>query len=154
MYCSNCGTPVTSSLSFCNRCGAGLRERPPSKQTGAIIAFLTAITLLGLGGLGIMVGGALALSKEAGLPEPVVGFFMFFVFVTVLMTEMLLVRNLSRLTGASESKPTLQNAASPPLELRPPAASTLAEPLGSVTDNTTRTLEYAQPNAEPVRRLK
>lgn len=140
MYCSNCGTPVTSGLSFCNRCGTGLRERAESRNTGAITAFLTAITLLGISGLGIMLGGSVVLRKEAGLPVELVGFFMLFTFLIIALTEFMLVRNLSKLLGSSETKQYLPTMQQPPLELRPP----LADPLGSVTDNTTRTLEYAR----------
>ena len=144
MYCSHCGTPVTSGLSFCNRCGAGLKERSEPKNTVAITALLTAITLLGICGLGIMLGGALVLRKEAGLGPEVIGVFMLFTFLIVLVTEFMLVRNVSRLTGPSVKQPKLTPAQQPPLELRPPTASSLGEPVGSVTENTTRTLEYAR----------
>jgi len=145
LYCSNCGTPFTTGLSFCNRCGADLRERTDSKQpTGAITALLIAITILGLGGLGIMLGGSLVLRNGAGLPYDLVAVFMLFTFLIVGMTEIMLIRNVSRLIGAAEKKPQLPSVQRPPLELYPPAASTYAEPIGSVTDNTTRTLEYAR----------
>jgi hypothetical protein len=93
-----------------------------------------------------MLGGALALKKEAGLPTEMVGFFMLFTFLIVCLTEIMLLRNVSKLISASAAQsnhqlPTVQR---PPLELRPPAAATYAEPIGSVTDNTTRTLEYAR----------
>jgi zinc-ribbon domain len=144
MYCSNCGTPVTPGLSFCNRCGASLRERGESKNTGSITAFLVSITLLGICGLGIMLGGALVLRKEAGLNAELVGIFMLFTFLIVGLTELMLVRNLSKLTGSSETKHNLPPMQQAPLELSPPAASTFGEPVNSVTENTTRTLEYAR----------
>ena len=144
MYCSNCGTPVTSGISYCNRCGTGLREKPESTNTGAITAFLTAITLIGICGLGIMLGGSLVLRREAGLPVELVGFFMLFTFVIVGLTEILLVRNLSKLTSSAERTHHLPMTQTPPLELRPPTTTSFGEPIGSVTDNTTRTLEYAR----------
>jgi len=144
MYCSNCGTPVTNEVSFCNRCGTGLRERTESTNTGAITAFLTAITVIGIVGLGIMLGGSLVLRKEAGLPVELVGFFMLFTFVIVALIEIMLVRNLSKVTNSSERKQYLPVTQQPPLELRPPTTTNFAEPIGSVTDNTTRTLEYAR----------
>jgi len=143
MYCLNCGTPLSSGVSFCNRCGTGLREKE-TNRTGAITAFLTAITLIGICGMGIMLGGSLVLRKEAGLPVELVGFFMFCTFVIVGLTEILLVRNLSKLTGSSERKHRLPTTQPPPLELRPPTTTSFGEPVGSVTDNTTRTLEYAR----------
>ena len=144
MFCSNCGTAITAGLSFCNRCGADLRERTETKNTGAITAFLTAITVIGIVGLGIMLGGSLVLRKEAGLPVELVGFFMLFTFVIVALIEIMLVRNLSKVTSSSERKHYLPTTQQPPLELRPPTTTSFGEPIGSVTDNTTRTLEYAR----------
>lgn len=145
MYCSACGTPVTAGLSYCNRCGMTLKERHEQKQTGAIPAFLTAITLIGTIGLGIMLGGTLTLTKEAHLRDDLVGFFMLFTFLIVLITEILLVRQLSRLTGANQSKAIdTPRPLAMPSEFRPPQPRTLAEPLPSVTENTTRTLEYSR----------
>ena len=58
MYCATCGTPLAPGLSYCNRCGASLKE-PSESHTKSIAAFLTAITLIGLIGMGIMLGGML-----------------------------------------------------------------------------------------------
>lgn len=143
MYCANCGTPLTQGLSYCNRCGTSLRERSET-NTGAIGAFLTAITLIGVGGLGLMFAGALVLRKGAGLSQAMIGFFMLFTFLIVGMIEIMLVRNLSKLTGgAKEEKknyfPTPQTASN---DLRLPHGTPFGEPVSSVTENTTRTLEY------------
>jgi len=141
MYCVNCGTPLTQGLAYCNRCGVSLKERSET-NTGAITAFLTAITLLGIAGLGIMLGGALVLRRGAGLAQELIGFFMLFTFLIVGITEFMLVRNLSKLTGANEQPkhfPLPQ-----PQDLRLPQATPFGEPVSSVTENTTRTLEYAR----------
>ena len=144
MYCVHCGTPLTQGLSYCNRCGANLRERSETK-TGAIGAFLTAITLLGVIGLGIMLGGALVLRSEVGLSQELIGVFMLFTFLITGVTEFMLVRNLSKLLGSTERIKYLQ---APPMaaphELRLPQATPFGEPVSSVTDSTTRTLEYAR----------
>lgn len=141
MYCVNCGTPLTQGLSYCNRCGASLRERSEVK-TGAISAFLTAITLLGIAGLGIMLGGALVLRRGANLSQEMIGFFMLFTFLLTGMAEVMLIRNLSKLTGSSDSPKYLPQPL--PHDLRLPQATPFGEPVGSVTENTTRTLEYAR----------
>jgi uncharacterized protein (DUF983 family) len=149
MYCPACGNQHSKDLSFCNRCGMNLKEQGKT-NTSAISAFLTAITLIGVIGLGIMLGGSLALKKEANLDEQLVGVFMLFTFLTVVITEVLLVRQLSRLTAEPktillpEPQMTVQN------ELPPAQPRTLAEPIPSVTENTTRTLEYAR--REPLNR--
>src|SRR5690349_16572795 len=103
MYCANCGTPLSQGLSFCNRCGMNLKDRP-EVSTGTISAFLTAITLIGIGGLALMFGGALVLRRGANLSQELIGFFMLFTFMIVSMTEILLVRNLSKITSAEKEK--------------------------------------------------
>lgn len=144
MYCANCGTPRTHGLSYCNRCGADLRERVETSNTKAITAFLSAITLIGVGGLAIMLGGALMLRKEGNLSQALIGFFMLFTFLIVSITEVMLIRNLSKLSGSTER--TNYFPAPPPVQqdLRLPQGTPLGEPVGSVTENTTRTLEYAR----------
>ena len=139
MYCANCGTQLVQGLSYCNRCGFDLRERTES-NTGSITAFLTAITLIAIVGLGLMFGGALVLRRGALLSQELIGVFMLFTFLVTSLTEVLLFKNLSRLTAPKESKlrslPPVNN------DLRLPQHSTLGEPVPSVTENTTRTLEY------------
>lgn len=141
MYCVNCGTPVTQGLSYCNRCGANLREKS-EPNTGAIGAFLTAITLVAIVGLGIMLGGALVLRRGALLGHEMIGFFMFFTFLIVGLTEVMLLRNLSKLTGSSDRPKYLPQPVQQ--DLRLPQATPFGEPVSSVTENTTRTLEYAR----------
>src|SRR5262249_54860880 len=111
---------------------------------GAITAFLTAITLLGVSGLAIMLAGALVLRRGANLGQDLIGFFMLFTFLIVSITEIMLVRNLSKLSGSNERKNFLPTP--PPMQhdLRLPQGTPLGEPVGSVTENTTRTLEYAR----------
>jgi len=102
MYCANCGTPRTQGLSYCNRCGADLRERVEASNNKAIAAFLTAMTLIGVSGMAVMLAGALLLRKGAGLSQELIGVFMLFTFLLVSMTELLLFKNLSKLSGSSE----------------------------------------------------
>ena len=144
MYCAQCGTPLTQGLSYCNRCGANLKERSETK-IGAISAFLTAITVFGVAGLGIMLGGALVLRSEVNLSQQLIGVFMLFTFLIVSVTEFMLVRNLSKLTGSTESIKYIQAPpGAVPHDLRLPQATPFGEPVSSVTDSTTRTLEYAR----------
>ena len=142
MYCANCGMQLVPGLSYCNRCGFDLRERIES-NTASITAFLTAMTLIGIVGLGVMFGGALVLRRGALLSQELIGVFMLFTFLITSLTEFMMFRNLSKLTTPKESK---IRALPPPStnELRLPHASNLGEPVPSVTENTTRTLEYAR----------
>ena len=144
MYCANCGTQLVQGLSYCNRCGVNLKERSQtSSNTAMISAFLTAITVLGTVGLAVMLFGAIVLRRKANLDEQIVAVFMMFTFLLVGVTEFMLVRILSKLVGAKESK-TASLPSPMTNELRLPQHSTIGEPVPSVTENTTRTLEYAR----------
>ena len=105
MYCANCGTPLTQGLSYCNRCGANLKERP-EVNTGAISAFLTAITLIGLGGLGVMLVGRSCCAEARNLSQELIGVLHVVHVLIVGMTEIMLVRNLSKLDGRKKEKKT------------------------------------------------
>ena len=141
MYCAHCGTPLTQGLSYCNRCGANLKERPEI-STGTVSAFLTAITLIAVGGLGLMFGGALVLRRGANIGQDLIGFFMLFTFLIVSFTEFMLLRNLARLVGEKDKKKYFPAPQPIPQDLRLPQGMPLGEPVSSVTENTTRTLEY------------
>lgn len=146
MYCSACGSPLAPGLSYCNRCGNNLmKEREDPPQTKTIAAFLTAITLIGICGLGVMVAGSLALRNGAKLEPEVVGVFMFMTFILVLTVEVYLCRLLSRLSSRSFERNQPQVLTPPvPLEMRGPQPRVLPEPIPSVTENTTRTLQYQE----------
>jgi len=145
MYCANCGTQVSTELSYCNRCGFNLKERN-KPNTRVVTACLTAITLIGVFGLLVMFFGALALRK-ADFNQDFIGFFLVFCFLMISFTEFFLFRNLSRFAGLKQSEHT---ALAPPVphDLRLAQASSLGEPVPSVTENTTRTLEYARPERQ------
>lgn len=146
MYCANCGTPRTQELSYCNRCGADLRAPVESSNTKAIAAFLSAITIIGIGGLALMLAGALLMRKGANLSQELIGFFMLFTFLIVTMTEILLFRNLSKFSGSTKRKHSFPAPLPTQHDLRLPQGAPLGEPVGSVTENTTRTLEYDRAN--------
>jgi hypothetical protein len=152
MYCSSCASPVTAELKFCNRCGANLRsDHAAAPNTSVAHALTTAVVLVAILGLGAMFGGAVALKQGADLNNDVVGLFMFFTFVIIGIIEIFLLRQLARTLGGdhrtqrSEPVPPLfQPASMPARELN--AVRDTAEPLGSVTENTTRTLEHSLRN--------
>jgi hypothetical protein len=145
MYCSACGTPLAPGLSYCNRCGLGLKE-PSNAKPEMVRAYLTAIPIVGIAGLILMLGGAIALRNGAQFHEELIGIFMLMTFLIVGMVEVFLCRQLSRITKTSEK----QSSFAPPVQAKmvgdfpPPQPRALAEPVPSVTENTTRTLEYSR----------
>ena len=157
MYCSTCATPLAPGLSYCNRCGASLKEREDPKE-GAVGAYLTTITMVGLGGLGLMLGGAMAMKNGAQFHEELIGIFMFMVFMIIGIVELFLCRQLSRLvksqTAAGQPLEMARELREPtdlrgPAELRGQQPGALSDSISSVTENTTRTLDYSR--NEPTR---
>ena len=150
MYCPSCGTELTQELVYCNRCGANLKpvtnsaSVPPAKLVGAAWAISVAIALVTLGGFGmifvlVMALIARGLSLSGGGMTLIV-----FTSLIILAIDWLLVRQLSRVLDV----PRLSSEVTPAIKAGEKAVPQIAaplEPVSSVTDHTTRTLE-------PVRR--
>jgi len=152
MYCSTCGTPISAELSYCNRCGTNLRkERPENAEKSHVAALTTAMVLVALAGIGLTIGGSIALGAAAKLGDAPVVLFMLLNFGIVGGVEIMLSRNLSRVLGKGRepkqieqpSQPLFQPAMIAPDEARLAHLQTLPEPGTSVTENTTRTLDHS-----------
>lgn len=148
MYCSACGSPITAGLSFCNRCGMSLKERSrDSKSSFAMVALVFGMILVAIAAMGFLLGGPMVLRTEGKFESDFIVLFMLLTFVITAFTEIFLYRQLSRLTSQPKlpaATPVLVPA--PAAEYYAPQPRALAEPLPSVTENTTRTLEYQRRN--------
>lgn len=144
MYCSACGSPITPGLSFCNRCGMSLKERSADSKSSLPVALVLAMVLVAVSAMGLLLGGPIALKREGQFGEELIVLFMFLTFLITSFTEIFLYRQLSRLTAQPKlpSAPAVPLPLAPPVEYYAPQPRSLAEPLPSVTENTTRTLEY------------
>ena len=159
MYCPSCGTEYTIELKYCNRCGANLgSEIAPlhepvvfnlTKPTLIIGATLVILTIGGFGGL---IGGATALAGVVHGNDPLIAMIMFGM-LTIMIVDIFLVRQLSKLISAALSSSTLiqprrPNALPNPsmVQLPQPPASRL-QGVPSVTEGTTRFFEpYRTPS--------
>jgi hypothetical protein len=117
-----------------------MRNRVPLKS------YLAAITIIGIAGLVLMLGGAIALRNGALFGEDIVGIFMLMTFAIVGIVELSLCRQLSRLNRASEKRESVVVPLQADMvsEVRGSQPRALAERVPSVTENTTRTLEYTR----------
>lgn len=150
MFCPSCGAELNSELIYCNRCGANLRPRSnqsetSSKMVGMTWAISIAVVLVALGGFGLIFALAMTLINR-GINLSGGGISLIVIFLLVILAiAWLLIRQLSRvldiselLQGSNISNETIQ----PALQEKPfPQISAPHEPVLSVTDNTTRTLE-------------
>lgn len=145
MYCSACGTPITAGLSFCNRCGMSLKERTgDSKASIPVVALVLGMILVAISAMGLLLGGPIALKREGGFDSDLIALFMFLTFFITAFTELFLYRQLSRIIAQPKLPvaPPVSLPMGAPVEYYAPQPRSLAEPLPSVTENTTRTLEY------------
>ncbi|HEV2912788.1 MAG TPA: hypothetical protein VGX92_05670 [Pyrinomonadaceae bacterium] len=153
MYCSSCGTESTPGLNYCNRCGAGLntqslaasQKAPYDNLTNLMLILGAATTVISLGGMGLLIAGAIRLAREGFSTDPVM-MMIFMGMTTILVVDILLVRQLSRLISAA--LPADNRTRSARETIAPPKQTNRQlnahpEPAASVTENTTRTFEPA-----------
>jgi hypothetical protein len=126
-----------------------LKERgSDSKSPLPVVALVLAMVLVAVSAIGFLLGGPIALKSEGQFGEELIVLFMFLTFLITAFTEIFLYRQLSRLTAQPKPPATMPHAPSvalptpTPGEYYAPQPRSLAEPLPSVTENTTRTLEY------------
>ena len=153
MFCPSCGAEYTIGLHYCNRCGANLSapatqtERAPISVTKPIIFIGLAILAITLGGFAAVIEGATKLAHIFQQNDPVVVTILFGMG-TIMVVDIMLIVQLSRLISAALGQPVSPNKVASPetaKQLAPPPANFV--PVGSVTDHTTRTLQptYRQP---------
>lgn len=145
MYCSTCGGVVAPGLGYCNHCGARLNgpgTESAHKQAElfpeSLIWAIVSVFVVGLGGtIGLM-----AVMKDARAFEPgqILGL-SFMSFVAMLAVEAVLIYKL--LSRGREEKVSEKSKlkATTLRDLEAASGFALPEPLVSVTENTTRTLE-------------
>lgn len=143
MYCSSCGTAVAHTLIYCNHCGAKLSgakgdgkalEISPQSLVWATVATF----VFGLAAIITFV----STMKKLDFNEGIVNSFLVFSFLLLLALEGVFIwLLLSRRRGEKEVSGTKQLNEQATNELYTAPARVLTEPVPSVTDHTTRTLE-------------
>jgi hypothetical protein len=144
MYCPSCGVAVVPGLSFCNHCGAQLTRTNEQKKSSeprpeSLIGAMAALFIFGLPGivfLIFMLNAGLHLGR---------GEIMAFAWVTLslmLVLEIAFMRLLFRRKSHPEPGPDAEQFKGPVTkELDAMHARSLVEPVGSVTEHTTRTFD-------------
>lgn len=149
MYCSSCGKAVTPGLTFCNHCGFKLNstkseEKKSDLSSNPLISAIVSIFVIGFG----CIVAILAIMKNLGFTDEFTGLVVLFSFITMLTIEglfmwLLLKRNKTGWemsdSTAERELPAKELYAAPVRELQEPKPF---EPMPSVTEHTTRTLEH------------
>lgn len=153
MYCSSCGTAAMQGLRFCKNCGARLegKEREENQPSESFFYFLI-IALLGIpiAGIGLIIGLITVMKKELGFDNQIVGIVTIFSFLLLLMAETGFFALLLARVGRGRKKDNADKQLGK--QLNEAATRSLGEaqphsfvnPVNSVTENTTRTLEMAE----------
>jgi hypothetical protein len=144
MYCSSCGTRVASGLSYCSRCGGevGAEDRTVPLAPPPIPEFLIwAIVGVSVGGLSLIIG-LMAVMKWAGFDLGLIAMFTILSFLLLLGAESVFIWLLLRLRRPAIKPIALTHSREiTTKELVDKQVRSLPEPVPSVTEQTTRTLE-------------
>ena len=163
MFCPSCGAEYTIELKYCNRCGANLNtdlamqpQIVPISLTKPAIILGSIVMLITLGGFGMLMGGAIELSRTARLDPDNISAIIVVGMLTLLTMDIFLIRLLTKIINASLSSSTLKQprplnapAHPPSMQLPQPATSRL-QGAPSVTEGTTRFFEpaYREPSVD------
>jgi hypothetical protein len=141
MYCSSCGVAVAQGLSYCNYCGEKLnsadsRSKSPEVKPELLVSAMAGVFILGVAAITLLMG---MMKSVLGLPAERVLAFTLLPFLVMLMLEgvflRLLLRGKRRTDEPGNTGPLKGQATR---ELDAAHARALPEPVGSVTEHTTR----------------
>lgn len=144
MYCSTCGSLMNAELNYCKNCGTKLAKEKDKDSTKSILDnLLTTLFLVVMFGLGILVG-LVAVLLGNGVNHETVAIIAVCYLVAVFGICFMLLSQVPKLINAK-----LNPKRETPESYQPPQlfAKTTAqleqhrEPVGSVTENTTRTFD-------------
>ena len=144
MYCSSCGVAVTPNLTYCNHCGAKLNSEKTDTLVKTTEIRYDSFIMSAM--VGLFVTGLIAMSVLLGVMKEILGFqfgpllaFAFLTFLILIGLEGILI---SRLFRRRPDKPKAGAEATVNITKELEAQSRIvSEPVGSVTDHTTRTLD-------------
>jgi hypothetical protein len=144
MFCPLCGAESTQGLKYCKRCGASLSapvdSTPRKFPTALTTVFLLLIGGITLFGFGTPLAAASTLTKDFSTGDVMA--LVFGSWVVTLLFDAMLIWLLLRLMKVSDQfAPTTQAQQAFPEERIRAQIDKPNEPLGSVTEHTTRNFE-------------
>lgn len=144
MYCSNCGNKVKNGLKYCNSCGGRIVKDEVEKTSTSIIqSILIAGTIVTVSGLGCLIG-LVAILFFNRFPFEYIMFVTFVFLLALFGISFMFLRPVSKFMSAEFEKKDDRAESYQPPQLSEPTVAQLNEPIqpiASVTEHTTRTLD-------------
>ncbi len=148
MYCATCGNLIDENLNYCNRCGNRVAKDELAIRNEATVSVIKSLSVatgvVGFVGLGGLIGLIAILIGNHVVPELITILCLLFA-ATAFGICFMLTRQISRLSGIT--LPAKENTKQKPApeQLNATATGQIEAPresfIGSVTENTTRTLD-------------
>jgi hypothetical protein len=146
MYCSGCGNQISPELNYCNRCGAKTgKEEGTVRRSGSPLAFLlAALCVIDIAAL-LIFGALIMFFLDKHVDGKVVATISTFYLASFAVINIFFMRLISRLVSLHLKEGGVPGNTKKTAVLSPAITAQLAEPwqqpVGSVTDHTTRTLD-------------
>jgi uncharacterized membrane protein YvbJ len=144
MYCSTCGTEIQTALNYCKNCGARIDKSAGESGTATVLQYLSmGAGFVGLGGLGLTLALIAILLKNKVVPELIVVLAALFVILIFAICFMM-IQQISKLISSSPVSNDKFSERNTPERVSPANTAQLneaREPLMSVTDTTTKSLD-------------
>jgi len=159
MYCSTCGNTINPGLSFCNNCGTKVgsaKESVPGQVSEASFNLLISMLFATpIAGIGIIIGLMAAMKARLGFGDEMIGIIVFMSFVLLLIAELGLIWLLTRYSRSEKIINPKAETQIPQLNdvvikgLPQSRMQPIYEPVTSVTEHTTRTLNKVPREQKP-----
>jgi hypothetical protein len=152
MYCSTCGEAVIQGLNYCKNCGARVNgakvDEADKLSESSFNLLVTAVLSIPIAGLGIIIGLMSVMKDKLGFSNELIGAVVAGAFLLLFTSETALIWLLiqrTKIVRKTDDNSRLKDSAQlPEVVIKGlDAAKTreLAEPIPSVIENTTRSLE-------------
>lgn len=149
MYCSTCGNQIADHLNYCKSCGARIEKNPPVVGNAAspqLAKTLAVVVMMGFVGFVAVLKIVL---DNGRLDVPGMVFILLGYLAALTIISAMIIRHMWKATGEdrirSRSAESSDDEYHPPRSFRGTNTNQLGEPvqqpIGSVTDSTTRTLD-------------
>lgn len=142
MYCSGCGTEISSELNYCKRCGS-----PVAKGESSTVAENLSSAIGYIGGFGLLgfIFAVVMMARSGVVPGTALVLISFFYLAALFGICYLILRQTAMPFRKKAAESSLDLAAAEhPVYLKPVTTAQLPEPNDqpiSVTEHTTRTLD-------------